>query len=175
VGNIRSDGRPILGISSHDLLEITLEAGKDAVFIPAHIWTPWFSVLGAKSGYDSIEECFDDLAGHIFAVETGLSSDPAMNWLCSSLDGYTLISNSDAHSPEKLGREANLFNTELSYPEIISAMKEEDSDGFEGTVEFFPQEGKYHLDGHRKCGIRWTPQETKRIMAFALYAAGPLQ
>jgi len=162
VGNIRSDGRPILGISSHDLLEITLEAGKDAVFIPAHIWTPWFSVLGAKSGYDSIEECFDDLAGHIFAVETGLSSDPAMNWLCSSLDGYTLISNSDAHSPEKLGREANLFNTELSYPEIISAMKEEDSDGFEGTVEFFPQEGKYHLDGHRKCGIRWTPQETKK-------------
>ena len=160
VGNIRSDGRPILGISSHDLLEITLEAGKDAVFIPAHIWTPWFSVLGAKSGYDSIEECFDDLAGHIFAVETGLSSDPAMNWLCSSLDRYTLISNSDAHSPEKLGREANLFNTELSYPEIISAMKGENSDGFEGTVEFFPQEGKYHLDGHRKCGIRWTPQET---------------
>jgi PHP family Zn ribbon phosphoesterase len=138
MGNIRSDGRPILGIASRDLLEIALESGDDTVFIPAHIWTPWFSVLGAKSGYDTIEECFGDLANHIFAVETGLSSDPAMNWLCSFLDEYTIISNSDAHSPEKLGREAK----------------------FLGTIEFFPQEGKYHLDGHRKCGICWTPQET---------------
>jgi DNA helicase II / ATP-dependent DNA helicase PcrA len=162
IGNIRSDGRPILGISSHDLLEIALEGGEDAVFIPAHIWTPWFSALGAKSGYESIEECFDDLTGHIFAVETGLSSDPPMNWLCSFLDRYTLVSNSDAHSPEKLGREANLFDTELSYPKIISAMKGQDPQGFKGTIEFFPQEGKYHLDGHRKCGIRWTPQETEK-------------
>ena len=162
VGNIRSDGRPILGIPSRDLLEIALEAGSDTVLIPAHIWTPWFSVLGAKSGYDTIEECFDDLTGQIFAVETGLSSDPPMNWLCSFLDRYTLISNSDAHSPERLGREANLFDADLSYSSIINAMKGDSSHTFLGTIEFFPQEGKYHLDGHRKCGIRWTPQETAR-------------
>jgi len=160
VGNIRSDGRPILGIASRDLLEIALEAGSDTVLIPAHIWTPWFSVLGAKSGYDSIEECFDDLTGQIFAVETGLSSDPPMNWLCSFLDRYTLISNSDAHSPERLGREANVFDADLSYSSIVSAMKGDSTPTFLGTIEFFPQEGKYHLDGHRKCGIRWTPQET---------------
>jgi uncharacterized protein (TIGR00375 family) len=160
VGNIRSDGRPILGLPSKDLLEIALEAGDGTVLIPAHIWTPWFSVLGAKSGYDTFEECFDDLTENIFAVETGLSSDPPMNWLCSFLDRYTLISNSDAHSPEKLGREANLFDADLSYPAIISAMKGDRNNTFLGTVEFFPQEGKYHLDGHRKCGICWTPQET---------------
>ena len=160
VGNISSDGRPILGLPSRDLLEIALEAGDGTVLIPAHIWTPWFSVLGAKSGYDTLEECFDDLTDYIFAVETGLSSDPSMNWLCSFLDKYTLISNSDAHSPEKLGREANLFDTELSYPRIISAMKKDSENRFLGTVEFFPQEGKYHLDGHRKCGICWSPQET---------------
>ncbi len=160
VGNISSDGRPILGLPSKHLLEIALEAGEGTVFIPAHIWTPWFSVLGAKSGYDTFEECFDDLTGNIFAVETGLSSDPSMNWLCSFLDRYTLVSNSDAHSPEKLGREANLFDADLSYPGIISAMKGDRKNTFLGTVEFFPQEGKYHLDGHRKCGICWTPQET---------------
>ncbi len=160
MGNIRSDGRPILGIASRDLLEIALEAGGNTVFIPAHIWTPWFSVLGSKSGYDTIEECFDDLTEHIFAVETGLSSDPSMNWLCSFLDRYTLISNSDAHSPEKLGREANLFDAEISYPSMIAAMKGDKRHKFLGTIEFFPQEGKYHLDGHRKCGICWTPQET---------------
>jgi DNA helicase-2/ATP-dependent DNA helicase PcrA len=162
VGNIRSDGRPILGITSRDLLEISLEAGGDAAFIPAHIWTPWFSVLGAKSGYDTIEECFGDLSREIFALETGLSSDPPMNWLCSFLDGYTLISNSDAHSPEKLGREANLFDAALTYSSIISAMTGKGDQRFLGTIEFFPQEGKYHLDGHRKCGICWTPQETLR-------------
>jgi DNA helicase-2/ATP-dependent DNA helicase PcrA len=160
VGNIRSDGRPILGIASRDLLEIALEAGSDTAFIPAHIWTPWFSVLGAKSGYDTIEECFGDLSEEIFAVETGLSSDPPMNWLCSFLDGYTLVSNSDAHSPEKLGREANLFDAVISYSSIISAMRGQGDQRFLGTIEFFPQEGKYHLDGHRKCGIRWTPGET---------------
>jgi uncharacterized protein (TIGR00375 family) len=162
LGNIRSDGRPILGITSRDLLEICLEAGGDTVLIPAHIWTPWFSVLGAKSGYDTIEECFDDLTPHIFAVETGLSSDPPMNWLCSFLDRYTLISNSDAHSPERLGREANLFDADLSYSSIVAAMKGDSSHRFLGTIEFFPQEGKYHLDGHRKCGICWTPQETAK-------------
>ncbi len=160
VGNISSDGRPILGIPSRDLLEIALEAGGDTVLIPAHIWTPWFSVLGAKSGYDTIEECFDDLTEHIFAVETGLSSDPSMNWLCAFLDRYTLVSNSDAHSPEKLGREANIFDSDLSYPGMIAAMKGDKIHKFLGTIEFFPQEGKYHLDGHRKCGIRWTPQQT---------------
>jgi len=160
VGNISSDGRPILGLPSKDLLEIVLEAGDGTVLIPAHIWTPWFSVLGAKSGYDTFEECFDDLTENIFAVETGLSSDPPMNWLCSFLDKYTLVSNSDAHSPEKLGREANLFDADLSYPAIISAMRGDRTNTFLGTVEFFPQEGKYHLDGHRKCGICWTPQET---------------
>ena len=160
IGNIRSDGRPILGIASRDLLEIALEAGSDIIFVPAHIWTPWFSVLGSQSGYDTIEECFGDLSDHIFAVETGLSSDPAMNWLCSFLDKYTLISNSDAHSPEKLGREANLFDAELSFPGISAAMRGDGLDRFQGTIEFFPQEGKYHLDGHRKCGICWEPRET---------------
>jgi len=160
VGNIRSDGRPILGIASKDLLDIALEAGSGTSFIPAHIWTPWFSVLGSKSGYDTIEECFGDLSGEIFALETGLSSDPPMNWLCSFLDRYTLVSNSDAHSPEKLGREANLFDAALSYSSIVSAMRKEGDQRFLGTIEFFPQEGKYHLDGHRKCGICWRPQET---------------
>lgn len=159
-GNITSDGRPILGLDSHDLLELALEASENILFIPAHIWTPWFSVLGSKSGFDTVEECFDDLSDHIYACETGLSSDPAMNWLCSFLDRYTLISNSDAHSPEKLGREANIFDTDLSYPAITEAIKTADPEKFCGTVEFFPQEGKYHYDGHRKCAIRWDPVET---------------
>lgn len=162
IGNITSDGRPILGLDSRDLLEIALNSSDKIFFVPSHIWTPWFSALGSKSGFDSIEECYDDLSEHIFAVETGLSSDPPMNWMCSFLDKYTLISNSDAHSPEKLGREANLFDTELSYESIINAIKSGDSENFSGTVEFFPQEGKYHYDGHRKCGISWNPVETLR-------------
>ncbi len=160
IGNITSDGRPILGLDSRDLLEITLEASEGALFIPAHIWTPWFSSLGAKSGFDSISECYRDLSDHIFAVETGLSSDPPMNWLCSFLDQYTLISNSDAHSPEKLGREANILDTDLSYEGIIKAIKGGSPAGFGGTIEFFPQEGKYHYDGHRKCAINWDPLQT---------------
>jgi uncharacterized protein (TIGR00375 family) len=160
IGNITSDGRPILGLDSRDLLEIALECSDQIFFVPAHIWTPWFSALGNKSGFDSIEECYDDLAHHIFAVETGLSSDPPMNWMCSFLDKYTLISNSDAHSPEKLGREANLFDTDLSYQAIIQALKTSDPKQFLGTIEFFPQEGKYHYDGHRKCGISWDPVQT---------------
>lgn len=159
-GNITSDGRPILGLDSRDLLEIALNASENIFFVPAHIWTPWFSVLGSKSGFDTIEECYDDLANHIFAVETGLSSDPPMNWLCSFLDRYTLISNSDAHSPEKLGREANIFDTDLSYNGITDALKSGDPQHFPGTVEFFPQEGKYHYDGHRKCNTLWNPVET---------------
>lgn len=165
-GNITSDGRPILGLDSRDLLEIALNASENIFFVPAHIWTPWFSVLGSKSGFDTVEECYDDLADYIYAVETGLSSDPPMNWLCSFLDKYTLISNSDAHSPEKLGREANIFDTELSYDAIRGTLKAGNPNSFLGTIEFFPQEGKYHYDGHRKCNTLWNPVETLRNNAI---------
>lgn len=158
IGNLKSDGRPILGLDSRDLLEIVLDVCDRAFFIPAHIWTPWFSLFGSKSGFDAIEECFDDLTPHIHALETGLSSDPPMNRLLSALDGYLLVSNSDAHSPAKLGREANLFETPLDYDRIREAMITRE--GFEGTIEFFPEEGKYHYDGHRKCGICLHPRET---------------
>jgi len=161
IGNIHSDGRPILGLDSRDLLEITLEASERAFFIPAHIWTPWFSVFGSKSGFDSLEECFEDLTDHIFALETGLSSDPPMNRRLSALDRYLLVSNSDAHSPAKLGREANIFETDLDYEKMIQAMT--DGRGFMGTVEFYPQEGKYHFDGHRKCRISMGPKETDEV------------
>lgn len=160
IGNIASDGRPILGLDSKTLLEIVLETSEDAFLIPAHIWTPWFSVLGSKSGFDSIEECFEDLTSQIFAVETGLSADPAMNWRVSSLDGLTLVSNSDAHSPANLGREANLFDTDLSYFAMKDALKTGDPKRFLGTLEYFAEEGKYHFDGHRKCGVRLSPIET---------------
>lgn len=160
IGNLHSDGRPILGLDSRDLLEITLDCCPDAVFIPAHIWTPHFSLFGAFSGFDSIEECFGDLTPHIKILETGLSSDPSMIRRVSALDGYTLLSNSDAHSPQKLGREANLFDTALSFPAVAEAMKLGPDAGFRGTIEFFPEEGKYHLDGHRHCGVCLTPAET---------------
>ena len=162
IGNITSDGRPILGLDSRDLLEIALNVSDRIFFVPAHIWTPWFSALGAKAGFDTIAECYGDLSDHIHAVETGLSSDPSMNWMCSFLDRYTLISNSDAHSPEKLGREANLFDTEISYDAMLQALRSGDPTHFLGTLEFFPQEGKYHYDGHRKCGICWNPVETMK-------------
>ena len=160
IGNIASDGRPILGLDSKTLLEIVLETSEDAFLIPAHIWTPWFSVLGSKSGFDSIEECFEDLTCHIFALETGLSADPAMNWRLSALDRFTLVSNSDAHSPANLGREANLFDTEPSYFAIRDALKTGDPKRFLGTLEYFAEEGKYHFDGHRKCKQRLSPIET---------------
>jgi DNA helicase-2/ATP-dependent DNA helicase PcrA len=160
IGNLGSDGRPILGLDARDLLEIALECCPEAILIPAHIWTPWFSVLGSKSGFDSVEECYRDLAGHIRAVETGLSSDPPMNWRVSSLDKYFLVSNSDAHSPQKLARETTLFDCEVTWPAIRTALQT--GDGLWGTVEFFPEEGKYHLDGHRKCKTRLTPEETAR-------------
>ncbi len=159
-GNITSDGRPIMGLDSKNLLEIALNASENIFFIPAHIWTPWFSVLGDKSGFDSIEECYEDLTKYIYALETGLSSDPPMNWICSFLDKFTLVSNSDAHSPEKLGRNANIFNTELSYNSIVNALKTGNPEQCHGTIDLFPQEGKYHYDGHRKCGILWNPVET---------------
>ncbi len=159
IGNLASDGRPILGLDSRDLLEITLETGPHSYLIPAHIWTPWFAALGSKSGFDTIDDCYGDLAQHVFAVETGLSSDPPMNWRLSSLDRFRLVSNSDAHSPPKIGREATTYDTALDYFAMLEALKT--GDGFVGTVEFFPEEGKYHMDGHRKCGVRFEPEETK--------------
>lgn len=158
IGNIHSDGRPILGLDCRDLLAITLETCPTAIFIPAHIWTPHFSLFGAFSGFDAIEECFEDLTPYIHALETGLSSDPPMNWRVSALDRFTLVSNSDAHSPSKLGREANLFTGELSYQALAEAINT--GAGFGGTLEFFPEEGKYHWDGHRNCGRRLQPAET---------------
>ncbi len=157
IGNIHSDGRPILGIDCRNLLEIMLEVSPKGIYVPAHIWTPHFSMFGAFSGFDSMEECFEDLAGHIHAVETGLSSDPPMNWRVSDLDGCQLISNSDAHSPSKLGREANLLDIDLSYEGLYRAIQE--GEGLCGTIEFFPEEGKYHFDGHRKCGVCLSPGE----------------
>lgn len=160
IGNIASDGRPILGLDSRDLLEITLNAGPMSYLIPAHIWTPWFSALGSKGGFDKMTDCFGDLSDHIFAVETGLSSDPLMNWRLGQLDKYVLVSNSDAHSPQKLAREATVFDTDFSYPGIYRALSNRKDKGLIGTVEFFPEEGKYHYDGHSACGMRLHPKET---------------
>jgi uncharacterized protein (TIGR00375 family) len=159
IGNLTADGRPILGLDSRDLLEIVLQASPDGYLVPAHIWTPWFSALGSKSGFDAIADCYADLAGHIFAVETGLSSDPEMNWRVSSLDRYRLVSNSDAHSPPALAREATLFSTELGYDAVRDALRT--GAGLAGTLEFFPEEGKYHADGHRACGVNWSPAQTR--------------
>lgn len=161
IGNIHSDGRPILGLDSHDLLEMILDVCPEGILIPAHIWTPHFSVLGAKSGFDSVEECFEELTTYVYALETGLSSDPAMNWRISKLDRYQLVSNSDAHSPSKLGREANLLDIDCSYEGLYQAIQT--GKGLEGTVEFFPEEGKYHFDGHRKCGVSLSPVEAERL------------
>lgn len=170
IGNIASDGRPILGLDSRDLLEITLEAG--GYLVPAHIWTPWFSVLGAFGGFDSVDACYRDLAPHIFALETGLSSDPPMNWRVSALDRYRLVSNSDAHSPGKLGREATRFSGEPGYAAIRHAL--ETGEGYRGTAEFFPEEGKYHADGHRACGVRLTPAETRAAGGRCPVCAGKI-
>ena len=158
VGNLASDGRPILGLDSRHLLDITLNAGPGCYLVPAHIWTPWFAVLGSKSGFDVVADCYGDLAGQVFAVETGLSSDPPMNWMCSSLDGYRLVSNSDAHSPPMLGREATTLDVELDYFAIERALRT--GAGLQGTVNFFPEGGRYHLDGHRKCGVRLEPGQS---------------
>ena len=174
IGNIRSDGRPILGLDAKNLFEILLETSDQAFLIPAHIWTPWFSVLGSKSGFDSIEECFEDLTPHIFAAETGLSSDPPMNWRVTSLDNLTLVSNSDAHSPQKLGREANIFDTALSYSAIRNALKTGDPKQFLGTFEFYPEEGKYHLDGHRKCNVCLWPEKTIKNKGICPVCGKPL-
>ena len=158
IGNLHSDGRPILGLDSRDLLEMVLESGPDAYLVPAHVWTPWFAAMGSKSGFDSIDECYGDLSEHIFAVETGLSSDPPMNWRVASLDRFRLVSNSDAHSPAILGRNACAFDTDIDYFAVRRALST--GEGYVGTVDLYPEEGKYHLDGHRKCGVRLEPRET---------------
>jgi len=160
VGNIASDGRPILGLDPKDLLAMVLDASPEGFLIPAHVWTPWFSLFGSKSGFNAIEECFEDLTPEVFALETGLSSDPPMNRLWSGLDRFRLVSNSDAHSPPNLGREANLLDAEMSYGGLLAALRT--GTGFLGTVEFYPEEGKYHLDGHRLCGVAMDPAETRR-------------
>ena len=158
--NIRSDGRPILGMNSYRLFQEILEGCPEAILIPAHIWTPHFSVFGSNSGFDALSECYRDLSPEIFALETGLSSDPAMNWRWSALDRFSLVSNSDAHNPQNLAREANLFSAEFSYQGLKTALRDQESGGFEGTIEFFPEEGKYHYDGHRNCEVCWEPGET---------------
>ncbi len=173
IGNLSADGRPILGLDSKELFKIVKAAGDQTLFIPAHIWTPWFAMFGSKSGFNSLAEAFEELAPEIKAVETGLSSDPFMNWRVSNLDHVTLVSNSDAHSPQNLGREANVINTDLSYPEIYGAIVSND-ERFVGTIEFYPQEGKYHYDGHRKCNVVFSPQETKKHEGICPQCGKPL-
>jgi len=163
IGNLDSDGRPILGLAARQLVKIIMEISDRCFIVPAHIWTPHFSMFGANSGFDSIDECFGDQKRHIYTLETGLSSDPKMNWMLSVLDDYTLISNSDAHNPQNIGREANIFNTEIDYNEITTVLKNKDKKKFLGTIEFFPQEGKYHYDGHRNCDVVLSPSDTRRL------------
>ncbi|MFH1441638.1 MAG: endonuclease Q family protein [Candidatus Omnitrophota bacterium] len=160
-GNLASDGRPILGLDAAELARIVFDIDENCMIVPGHIWTPWFSVFGSMSGFDKIEDCFEEQSSKIFALETGLSSDPAMNWRLSALDRFTLISNSDSHSPSKIGREANVFNCELDYKTIREVLKTKDKKRFLYTIEFFPEEGKYHFDGHRNCDIRFSPSQTK--------------
>jgi uncharacterized protein (TIGR00375 family) len=162
LGNLRSDGRPILGLDAKTFVRMTADLCPRCVVIPSHIWTPWFSLFGANSGFDAIEECFEEMTPFIFALETGLSSDPPMNWRLSALDRFALVSNSDAHSPSRLGREANVFRTEFSYAGLVDALRKRDPEKFLYTVEFFPEEGKYHYDGHRKCGVVLPPEESRR-------------
>ena len=173
-GNLKSDGRPILGMDSLELLKIVYETEKNSMFIPAHIWTPWFSLFGSMSGFDSLEEAFGKYSNYLTALETGLSSDPKMNWRLSMLDRYSLVSNSDAHSPDNLGREANIFDIDLSYSQIKKALIEKDKNKFLSTIEFFPEEGKYHYDGHRLCQVRLSPAERKKINGICPVCHRPL-
>ncbi|HDJ30555.1 MAG TPA: DNA helicase UvrD [bacterium] len=174
IGNLKADGRPTLGLDAKELVKIVLEISEDCLIVPCHVWTPWYSLFGSRSGFDSIEECFEDYTKYIYAVETGLSSDPAMNWRLSALDNITLISNSDAHSPQKIGREANVFDTELNYFSIIETIKKKNPKKFLYTIEFYPQEGKYHYDGHRNCGISCSPQESKKYNNICPVCGKPL-
>jgi uncharacterized protein (TIGR00375 family) len=161
LGKLSSDGRPIFSFTAKELVKMILDISPDCLTVPAHAWTPWFSIFGANSGFDSIEECFGEMTPHIHAIETGLSSDPEMNWRLSALDPLTLISNSDAHSPSRLGREANVFDCEMNYREITEAIRRKDQRKILFTIEFFPEEGKYHYDGHRQCGVVFAPSQTK--------------
>ena len=173
--NLKSDGRPILGLDSREIADIALTADEKVLIIPAHIWTPWFAMFGSKSGFDSAEECFGKYTKHIYAVETGLSSDPPMNWMVSDLDKFVLVSNSDAHSMENLGREANAFMLdEFSYEEIYNVLKNKDKKKFLYTIEFYPQEGKYHYDGHMKCQTSFSPAETKKNKGICPVCKKPL-
>jgi len=174
IGNLRADGRPILGLDVKELAKIILDADENCLVVPAHAWTPWFAIFGSKSGFDSIEECFEDYSKYIYAVETGLSADPKMFWRISALDKITLISNSDAHSPQKIGREANIFNTEINYFSIIEAIKTKNKNKFLYTIEFFPEEGKYHYDGHKDCDLRLSPKESKKYNNICPICGKPL-
>ena len=161
LGKLSSDGRPIFSFTARELTKMILDISGDCLIIPAHAWTPWFSIFGANSGFDSIEECFGEMSSYIHAIETGLSSDPEMNWRLSALDSITLLSNSDAHSPNRLGREANVFDCALDYWEIAEAIRMKDRRKLLFTIEFFPEEGKYHYDGHRQCGVIFSPSQTR--------------
>jgi len=173
-GSLMADGRPTLSLPSDKLVEYVMEISPDCMVIPAHVWTPWFSLYGSNSGFDSLRECFGDQARHIHAVETGLSSDPPMNWRIAELDSVMLVSNSDAHSPAKLGREANVFDCPLEYGEILGALRRRDRTKFLSTIEFFPEEGKYHFDGHRACNQRLSPRETKAHRGICPACGRPL-
>jgi len=174
IGNLKADGRPILGLDAKELAKIVLDADENCLVVPAHIWTPWFSVFGSKSGFNSLEECFEEYTKYIYAIETGLSSNPANNWRLSQLDKITLISNSDAHSLPKIGREANVFDTELSYEGIATALRTKDKSRFLYTIEFFPEEGKYHYDGHRLCNLSLSPKESKKYNNICPRCGKPL-
>jgi len=181
IGNLKADGRPILGLDAKELAKIVLDASENCLVVPAHAWTPWFAIFGSKSGFDSIEECFENYSKYIYAIETGLSSSPDMNWRLSQLDKITLISNSDAHSPQKIGREANVFDAEMSYRGIIEAIKNpirkpsaSNGASFLHTIEFFPEEGKYHYDGHRLCDLRLAPKESKKYNNICPRCGKPL-
>lgn len=173
--NIRSDGRPILGMSAVKLMEICLDINPKFLIYPAHIWTPWFAVFGSKSGFDKMEECFHEYTKFVYAIETGLSSDPEMNWRLSALDDYAVLSNSDAHSLPNIGREANVFDLKkFTYNEIYEVIKAKDLKKILFTIEFYPEEGMYHLDGHRSCGIRFLPKETKKHKGICPVCKKPL-
>jgi uncharacterized protein (TIGR00375 family) len=173
-GSLMADGRPTLSLPCDKLVEYVMEISPECLVIPAHVWTPWFSLYGSQSGFDALAECFGDQARHIYAAETGLSSDPPMNWRLSELDRVMLVSNSDAHSPAKLGREANVFDCELEYGEIARVLRERDRSKFLFTIEFFPEEGKYHFDGHRACGRRLSPQETRGVRGLCPVCGRPV-
>jgi DNA helicase-2/ATP-dependent DNA helicase PcrA len=175
IGNLKADGRPILGLGAKELAKIVLDIDSNCLIIPAHAWTPWFAVFGSKSGFDSLEECFDEMTPHIAAIETGLSSDPVMNRRLSKLDNITLLSNSDAHSLDNLGREANLFDgsTSMTYGRLYNMIWRKEK-GFKGTIEFYPEEGKYHVDGHAACEVQLTPDETRRYNGRCPKCGGPI-